>query len=196
MKISEIISNVEIRGLDAAVRCSKYPMLADVSGCTSDIIPRTEKLAAAPAGSGHDNFLKGIVVWFDLTFTVKAWTEAERYHFFEIISSQSTMHRINKMDYDKCMIKYVTENTKNELKRLQKIYNETQDSEDYLILLYNAPVGLQLTAGMVTNYQQLKTIYFQRRNHRLPEWKTFCEWCESLPYFKEWIIDTQKAVIQ
>lgn len=196
MKISEIISNVEIRGLDAAVRCSKYPMLADVSGCTSDIIPRTEKLAAAPAGSGHDNFLKGIVVWFDLTFTVKAWTEAERYHFFEIISSQSTMHRINKMDYDKCMIKYVTENTKNELKRLQKIYNETQDSEDYLILLYNAPVGLQLTAGMVTNYQQLKTIYFQRRNHRLPEWKTFCEWCESLPYFKEWIIGTQKAVIQ
>lgn len=196
MKISEIISNVEIRGLDAAVRCSKYPMLADVSGCTSDIIPRTEKLAAAPAGSGHDNFLKGIVVWFDLTFTVKAWTEAERYHFFEIISSQSTMHRINKMDYDKCMIKYVTENTKNELKRLQKIYNETQDSEDYLILLYNAPVGLQLTAGMVTNYQQLKTIYFQRRNHRLPEWKTFCEWCESLPCFKEWIIGTQKAVIQ
>lgn len=196
VKISEVISNVEIWGLEAAVRCSKYPMLANVSDCTSDIIPRTAKLAAAPAGSGHDNFLKGIVVWFDLTFTIKAWTEAERYHFFEIISSQSTMHRINKMDYDACMIKYVTENTKNELKRLQKIYNETQDPEDYLVLLYNAPVGLQLTAGMVTNYQQLKTIYFQRRNHRLPEWKAFCEWCESLPYFREWIVDAQKAVMQ
>lgn len=194
MQIDEIINNVKVEGIDIAVRCSKYPMLADVSDCTSDIIPRTAKLAAASTGSGHDNFLKGIVVWFDLTFTIKAWTEAERYHFFEFISSQSTMHRIGKMDYDKCMIEYVTENTKNELKRLQKNYNETQNAEDYLALIYNAPVGLQLTAGMVTNYQQLKTMYFQRRNHRLPEWQAFCDWCETLPHFKEWIVDGRKAI--
>lgn len=194
MQINEVISNVKVEGIDTAIRCSKYPMLADVSDCTSDIIPRTAKLAAAQSGSGHDNFLKGIVVWFDLTFTIKAWTEAERYHFLEFISSQSTMHRINKMDYDRCMIKYVTDNTKNELKRLQQIYNKTQDSEDYLVLLYNAPTGLQLTAGMVTNYQQLKTIYFQRRTHRLPEWQAFCDWCETLPYFNEWIIEGGEKV--
>lgn len=193
MEIDEIISNVVVEGIDTAFRCSKYPMKADVSDVSTELTPRIHKLAAAPAGSGHDNFLKGIVVWFDLSFTIKAWTEAERYHFFEFISSQSTMHRIATMDYDKCMIEYVTDNTKNELKRLCKIYEESQDPEDYLTLLYNAPVGLKLTAGIVTNYQQLKTIYFQRKNHRLPEWKAFCQWCETLPLFEQLILGKEVA---
>lgn len=177
-----VVTNAEVYALERSIRESKYPMAADSSKCTSDITDRQYKLAKAPAGSGHDNFLCGILVRFDLTFTIKAWTEAERYHWFEIVSSQSTMHRIAEMDYDKCMYEYVTDNTKKEVARLRDEYNLNQTPENYLRLLYNCPVGLQLTAGMSTNYQQLKTIYAQRKTHRLPEWKEFCKWIESLPY--------------
>ena len=119
---------------------------------------------------------------FDLSFTVKAWTEGERYHWFDIVSSQSSMHRISKMNYDECFCTYVTDNTKTEMERLKEIYNSNPTSENYLRLLYNCPTGLILTAGMTTNYQQLKTIYGQRKMHRLPEWVEFCKWIESLPY--------------
>jgi hypothetical protein len=54
--------------------------------------------------------------------------------------------------------------------------------ELYLEILYNIPAGFQLTARMTTNYRQLKTIHQQRRNHRLPEWREFCRWIETLPH--------------
>lgn len=180
--MKELISNVNVYGLENSFRVSKYPMSVDVNKCTSDYTPTIKKLGQADRGSGHDNFLKGIIVQFDLSLTIKAWTEAERYHWFDIVSSQSTMHKISGMNYDSCMCGYVTDNTKREMERLRDIYNETKDPEDYLTLLYNCPVGLILTAGVTTNYQQLKTIYHQRRSHRLPEWREFCSWIETLPY--------------
>lgn len=177
-----MINNVKISGLNDSFRMSKYPMAADVETVNSEYTDRILKLGISPKGEGHDNFLVGIIVHFDLTFTIKAWTEAERYHWLNIVSSQSTMHRIAKMDYNKCMIEYVTDNTKAELERLRTSYNNDPSDDNYLRLLYNCPVGLKLTAGMVTNYRQLKTIYSQRKNHRLPEWKQFCKWIESLPH--------------
>ena len=53
---------------------------------------------------------------------------------------------------------------------------------NYLKVLYNIPTGFKLTAAMTTNYRQLKTIYAQRRTHRLPEWREFCKWIETLPH--------------
>jgi hypothetical protein len=72
-----------------------------------------------------------------------------------------------------------------EVLRLVKEYNENKTEENYLKVLYNIPSGFQLTARMTTNYRQLKTIYHQRRTHRLPEWRRFCKWIEALPMFKE-----------
>ena len=57
----------------------------------------------------------------------------------------------------------------------------------YLEILYSNPCGFILTARMTTNYRQLKTIYAQRKNHRLPEWRELCKWIETLPYAKELI---------
>lgn len=182
MSSNDVVNNVEVFGLERSFKESKYPMSVATEECRGEYTKTIERLAKSPKGSAHDNFLKGILVRFDLTFTVKAWTEAERYHWFEIVSSQSTMHRISEMNYDECMIEYVTENTVNEMKRLLETYNENPTSENYLMLLYNCPVGIKLTAGMSTNYQQLKTIYAQRKNHKLPEWRTFCECIKTLPY--------------
>jgi hypothetical protein len=180
-----LIDNVKVYGLENSIRVSKYPMAADVAVLTDEITERVKILGSCEKGSGHDNFLNGIIVQFDLSFTIKAWTEAERYHFFDFVSSQSTMHRIAQFDIKARCNEYVTDNTIKEVERLKQIYLEDKTAENYLRLLYNVPTGFKLTAGMTTNYRQLKTIYCQRKNHRLPEWREFCSWIESLPMFME-----------
>lgn len=180
-----VVSNVEVYGLKNSIKRAKYPKSVDIKSLNDELTPGIKSLGNAKKGSGHDNFLNGIVVQFDLTFTIKAWTEEERYHFIDFISSQSTMHKIAEFDIEKQVISYVTQNTINEVNRLKNIYNANPTDDNYLILLYNVPVGFKLTAGMTTNYRQLKTIYSQRKNHRLPEWKEFCAWIETLPMFKE-----------
>lgn len=191
----KLIDNVEVYGLSESIKASKYPMSVDNSILTDEITNRTIGLSNAKSGSGHDNFLKGIVVQFDLTMTCKMSVELERYHFIDFISSQSTMHRITKFDLNKAYIKYVDSRVINIMKEKVYEYNDLLEhgfkpSEDlmkerYLEILYTNPCGFQLTARMTTNYQQLKTMYFQRMSHRLPEWQEFCDWCETLPHFKE-----------
>jgi hypothetical protein len=113
------------------------------------------------------------------------WVEFERYHHADIVSSQSTMHRITRLIDSNCFNEYVTENTKNEVCALLDVYEQTHSPEDYLKLLYNTPSGIELAAQIVTNYGQLKTMWYQRHNHRLPEWREFCNIILELPYFKE-----------
>jgi hypothetical protein len=179
------ITNTKIYGLDNAIRCSKFPMATDINSVNSDVTDTIKKLGNSGLGEGHNQFLTGIVVQFDLTFSIKAWTEAERYHFFDFISSQSTMHRISKFDVKTQCNRYVTDNTIKEVEQLKNVYLQTNDKEDYLRLLYNVPTGFELTAGMTTNYRQLKTIWTQRKDHRLPEWRELCKWIEHLEGFKE-----------
>ena len=179
------IDNVKVYGLCESVQASKYPMSVDVAECTSEITDRTRKLGSCDMGTGHDNYLNGIVVQFDLTFSIKAWVEAERYHFLDFVSSQSTMHKIAHLDPRKQCNEYVDDDAIKLLERKIDAYNANPTPDSYLRVLYNVPVGFELTARMTTNYRQLKTIYYQRRFHRLPEWKKFCCWVDTLPHFKE-----------
>ena len=181
------VSNINIYGLDESVRGAKLPMSTDPSALTTAVTGGIDKLGRAEPGSGHDNFLNGIIVQFDLTCSNKMWVEMERYHFIDFVSSQSTMHRAAKMDFSQQFNSYVTARTLIECNRLKAAYQEDPSDENYLKLLYNLPSGLELTARMTTNYRQLKTIYRQRKNHRLPEWREFCRWLETLPH-REWII--------
>lgn len=195
-----MVSNVHVYGLEDSIKASKYPMSTDVSKCTDEVTKMVKSLGSVSTGTGHDNFLNGIIVQFDLTYTVKAFVEAERYHFFDFVSSQSTMHRITKFDLDKAYIEYVDPRMIEIMKEKVTDYNEYcekfKDAEPgsiadrmkkikYLEILYSNPCGFKLTARMTTNYRQLKTIYQQRKNHRLPEWVMFCKWIETLPMFKE-----------
>lgn len=183
-----VMSNIHVYGIKNAIRGSKFPMAVDIESLNSDIVERTKSLGRSKIGAAHDNYLNGIIVQFDLTFTIKAWTEAERYNFLDFISSQSTMHKIAKFDLDKAYIEYVDTRIIEIMKELKDRYNQTQDKEDYLKLLYSNPCGFKLTAAMTTNYRQFKTIYYQRKNHRLPEWREFCKQIEELPYFKELVL--------
>lgn len=180
--MNNVVSNVKVYGFDESIKASKYPMAVDIEKCTPAVTNNVRKLATCATGTGHDNFLNGIIVQFDLTFSIKAWVEAERYHFLDFVSSQSTMHRIAKFDPEAQCNEYVHPVSVGVVQGLIDVYNTNPTPENYLKLLYNIPVGFRLTARMTTNYRQLKTIYQQRRTHRLPEWREFCAWLEELPY--------------
>lgn len=180
--MNNVVQNWKVYGLEDSVRASKYPMAVDFMAVPYGITDTVRKLANSEKGSGHDQFLTGIVVQFDLTFSIKAWTEAQRYHFLDFVSSQSTMHRITRLDPVMQCNPYVESSTIVTLKRLIKEYNADPTPDNYLRVLYNVPTGFTLTARMTTNYRQLKTIYSQRKNHRLPEWREFCKWVEGLPH--------------
>jgi hypothetical protein len=186
------IENVKIYDLEESIKASKYPMAVDTNKCNSDITNTVKSLASCGKGEGHDQMLTGIRVNFDLTFTNKAWVELERYRFVEFVSSQSTMHRISKFDLSKQYNKYVDKRMIGIMEELKDTYNRTQDKEDYLKLLYSNPSGFELTARLTTNYRALKTVYSQRKNHRLPEWREFAKWIETLPYAKDLIIGSYK----
>ena len=194
MHYTEVVSNAQVYGLEESIKRAKYPMAVDTEALNSEITNGIKKLAQCAKGTGHDQFLTGIIVQFDLTFTVKAWTEAERYSFLDFISSQSTMHRITKFDLDKAYIDYVDPRMVEIMKEKVAFYNGISEdltatrAEAYLKVLYSNPCGMKLTAGMTTNYRQLKTIYAQRKTHRLPEWRAFCDWIETLPMAQELII--------
>ena len=177
-----VVSNWKVFGLDDSVRASKYPKAVDYQKCSYEITDTVQQLATCPTGTGHDQFLTGIIVQFDLTFTIKAWTEAERYHFLDFVSSQSTMHRITKFDIEKQCNSYVDQRIIDVLRDKVEEYHNRPTAENYLNVLYNVPVGFRLTARMSTNYRQLKTIYQQRKGHRLPEWRAFCAWIKILPH--------------
>lgn len=176
------ITNTKIYGLDESIRRAKYPMSVEVSEVPYGLTAGIAGLAKSKPGEGHDTWLQGVVVQFDLEFTVKAWTEAERYHFLDFVSSQSTMHRIARFNLDTHYDDHTDTRIIEIVKELADKYNETRDPEDYLRLLMSNPCGMKLVAGMTTNYRQLKTIYRQRRKHRLPEWRELCAWIETLPH--------------
>ena len=192
------ITNTEVYGLERAIRTAKYPKAVDIDRLNADLTPGIKACLTCPTGEGHDNALKGIIVQFDLTFSNKAWVEAERYHFLDFISSQSTMHKLNKFNIaDQCNA-YVDQRVIDVLQELVDEYNSLLERQKNgenvsieaiktarLKMLYNTPSGFELTAGMTTNYQQLKTIYQQRRHHALPDWQVFCDWVETLPRFME-----------
>lgn len=199
------ITNIKIYDLPETLVASGYAMIEGyseeaVKGEVAQILldhmednlsenrhyKRAMKLTKAPLNSGHPNFLSGIIVSMDVTFTNKVYVEWQRYHFQQIITSQSTMHRLSKFDLDEAFIEYVDPIIIHHLKYLQKNYNENPTKENYLKLLYSCPSGLKLTARITTNYLQLMNMYSQRRNHRLPEWQEFSkQLVEELPLFYE-----------
>lgn len=190
--VKGLVENIEVYGLDESIVRAKFPMSTELEKLNDEVTTGILALARSGTGEGHDQFLTGITVQFDLTFSNKAWVEAERYRFLYFISSQSTIHRMSRFQLDEQYNEFVDSRIIEVIKELQEQYNNETDSEKkkdlYLKLLYSNPAGFKITAGMTTNYRQLKTIYQQRKNHKLPEWRAFCEWMKTLPH-SEFIVE-------
>ncbi len=185
--MKNIVENVKVYGLEESIRRAKFPMAVDTDSLNCELTKGIKALAQSNAGEGHDQWLSAVIVQFDLTCSVKMWTEFQRYHFFDFCSSQSTMHRITRFNlddqYDNHVDPRIIAIMKEKVEEYnQLLHNESSGaSEKYLEILYSNPCGFKLTAGITTNYRQLKTMYKQRKSHRLPEWREFCRWIETLP---------------
>ena len=191
------IHNVNVWGLKESLMASGYPMthgetpVMDYIKADADHKKRAINLGNAKAGSGHDCFLKGIVVQFDWRISQVIFPQVERYHFIDIVSSQSKMHRIQlakREDFNENVDFIIL----NRFMELVEDYNNEDNpywrKQKFDKVVYSCPMGYELTARFTTNYLQLKTIYFQRRHHKLEEWREFCQWIESLPMFKELVL--------
>ena len=188
------ITNTEVHGLERALRASGNAMTTgeintlEDSQLYSKALARGMALGTNPAGSAHDHYLCGIIVQFDILYPQYWAPEAGRYHWFEIITSQSTMHRLaaSLADGKDPFNKYVDPSAKIIVAKWVRAYNEAPCYENFMRLRSNLPAGYEMWETITTNYLQLKTMYAQRRNHKLIEdWGAFCDWCESLPLFKE-----------
>ena len=186
------IENTQVYGYERAIKASGNPMRTVIE--TSDIdekdIARAVRLGTTKQGAGHDNFLKGILVQLDVTAPLYWWKQAQRYHWFDFISSQSTMHCLLKFDIRTQCVDETDDRVIKVLEELVAEYNALPEFDEskkakWRTLVATLPCGFCLGATMTTNYQQLKTMYYQRRTHKLEEWKIFCAWCESLPGFTE-----------
>ena len=189
------ISNVKVYDLKESVIACRNALRTEMPEYTEEefekSLPRAIQLANSPNSSGHQTFLSGIRVSFDIKYPNYISPELQRYHWIDIVTSSSKMHCLSKMDMDSCFNEYVSEESKEQMKKLVDRYNETKSYEDFMRLISNCPQGIELFMRVSTNYLQLKNIYHQRKNHRLKDdWQIgFCRnFIEKLPYAKELII--------
>lgn len=188
------ISNIKVYDLKESVIAARNAMRLTPPEYTDEefeeSLPRAIKLANTPQGSGHSTFLCGIRVAFDIKYPAYFSPELQRYHFNDIVCSSSKMHRLVNMNMDLCFNEYVTEDSKSMMKNLIQIYNRDKSYENFMRVLSNCPLGIELFMRCTTNYLALRTIYHQRKIHRLREdWvEGFCKnFVEKLPYASEFI---------
>lgn len=185
------IFNVEVHNIRPALIRARYPMATVVNmdmkydtRTIEDLMKLGEALGGSPVGHGDDKFLRQIHVDFDVLAPRYWWQQFQTYGY-TVMNSQSTMHKGGKLDYERMANTYVDPFILARFKEIVEDYNADPSERNLLRVKSNLPEGIRIAVGISTNYAQLKTIYYQRKCHRLPEWREFCAWIESLPYAEE-----------
>lgn len=199
------IENTQVYGLDKAIIASgnsyRTEMKNNDEKADEKDLKRAFTLGNTKPGEGHDQFLAGIVVEFDLYAPLYMWKQLQRYKFLDFVSSQSTMHTLTKFNIedqcvestDRLILKRYNELILNYFAAKEsKLYTKEDLETFWRVLVASLPCGFVLGSTLVTNYRSLKTMHLQRKNHRLKEWHEFCSWCETLPYFKELILNKEE----
>ena len=149
------------------------------------------------AGSDHRKFIRQIFVSVDITAPLYWWKEYDTYKVATVANSTSTMHKIHSKPFsiDDFSHDHMTPSTlaymETVVEKLEEIrlrYMETKSKEDWYDMIQLLPSSYNQMRTCTFNYETLVNIYFARRNHKLQEWHTFCDWIAELPYGKELII--------
>ena len=146
------------------------------------------------AGSDHGKYLRMINVTLDITAPLYWWKEFDTYKVGTVANSCSTMHKIHAKEFEMDDFSWehldgesidCLESTIDRMNhhRLKFIGNKNKYHWWQMIQLLPSSYNQKRTVQL--NYQVLKTMYYARKNHKLDEWREFCNWCETLPYFKE-----------
>ena len=118
--------------------------------------------------------------------------QLQRYHWIDIISSQSKMHKITSRELTKDdFVDNVTLDNIDQINSFIGAHNNPEQKSEqnhwFNMIISNLPSGYLKWMRISTNYLQLKTIVNQRKNHKLNEWREFCEWIKTLPMAAELI---------
>jgi hypothetical protein len=197
------ISDVEVCGFRPAIRGMRNPMNSweksdsvfdEYGGVVVGDSDLNLMKSLSSAGNDHAKFLRMIIVWLDITAPLYWWKEFDTYKVGTVANSCSTMHKIHAKEFtlDDFSTDRLSELGVDVVEALIEVLNvrrkefvvmkDTAMWDDMIQLLptsYNQKRTVQL------NYQVLKSMYHARKNHKLQEWRDFCAWCETLPYFKE-----------
>ena len=149
------------------------------------------------AGSDHRKYLRQVFVSVDITAPLYWWKEYDTYKVATVANSTSTMHKIHSKPFELAdfstdhMTAGTLEFMETVIAKLEEIrlkYVEGKSKEDWYDLIQLLPSSYNLMRTCTFNYETLVNIYYARRNHKLAEWHTFCDWIQTLPYAKELII--------
>ena len=168
--------------------------------------PNDMKLAQRMIGGGPEEakFLRQIFITMDIDAPIFWWKEMDTYKVGTTANSCSTMHKLTSEEisaqnfsfikpeefedqYNQYFIKTMQEEIIQYCEILRKVYNKTKDKRIWRALIEILPEGWNQRRTWTANYQVLRNIYFQRRFHKLAEWREFCKVIEELPYGKELI---------
>ena len=149
------------------------------------------------AGSDHRKFVRQIFVSVDITAPLYWWKEFDTYKVGTVANSTSTMHKIHSKPFelDDFSHDHMTEETEAQMKLivdylevLRNKFLETKDKKYWYDMIQFLPSSYNQMRTVTMNYENLTNMYFARRNHKLDEWHTYCDWIKTLPYAEDFII--------
>ena len=179
------IENAEVFGFKAAYRGMRNPLNSWGKASPESDLALAKKLIAA--GTEHRKFLRMIYVTVDVTAPLYFWKEYDTYKVGTTANSCSTMHTLTKRPFTMDDFSFEELNPENAkvvvtfLEKMRQAYNETKDQRAWRCLITLLPSGFMQRRTLGLNYEVLLSIHRQRKNHKLTEWHTFCDWIESLP---------------
>lgn len=210
------VENINVMNLDGAIRGVRNPLESwsksdskfiwnNITGKDEFIIGEKDmKLAQnlIKAGSDERKFMRQILVCFDITAPIYWWKEFDTYKVATVANSTSTMHKMGSRELVPDDFSWDSEDGKqfvynyrrNMLNDLNLLIRNYKDCDDPIIkkniwrrLIQDLPSSFNQMRTITLNYEVLRNIYFARRNHKLIEWRNFCDIIKSLPYAEELI---------
>lgn len=148
------------------------------------------------AGTDESKFMRQIFVTMDITAPLYWWKEFDTYKVGTVANSTSTMHKIHAKEFtlDDFSCEHLMEPEKRLLQQVidclnmdRNLFNETKNKDFWWQLIQLLPSSYNQMRTWSGNYQNLRNMYFARKNHKLDCWRTFCEEIKKLPYAKELI---------
>lgn len=158
----------------------------------------------ASAGTDHGKFMRMIHVQCDVTAPLYWWKEADQYKVGTVTDSCSTMHKIHAKEFtlDDFSHEHLNDESTDCLLKLidllncnRELFLKDKNKSWWWQMIQLLPSSYNQLRTWDLNYAVLQNIYHARRNHKLDEWHTFCDWIESLPYSDLITGITGKAVL-
>ena len=179
----------------------KTIVLSNPDGSCFEIGPNDQKLMKklAKAGPSHAKYRRFITVTMDVTGPLYWWKEMDTYKVGTVGNSCSTMHTIADKEVEledfSCehlisdepiptrvySAKDMMEATVANLNLFRRLYLDTKDKKYWWQMIQLLPSSYNQKRTLLVNYEVLANIYHQRKEHKLDEWRTFCEWIKGLP---------------